>query len=56
MLNKRAKAQLKKIGRRKKTGGFARIAKKATKRYGSKKAGQKVAGKIFQNMVRKHNK
>ena len=55
-MNKRAKAQLKKIGRRKKTGGFARIARKAAKRYGSKKAGQRVAGKVFQNMARKHNK
>ncbi len=53
-LTKRARTQLKKIGRTTKTGGFAKIAKKATKEYGSKSAGQKVAGAIFQKMARKH--
>lgn len=48
---KRGKAQVKKLGRTKKTGGFAKIAKTASKEYGSKEAGQKVAGAVFQKMV-----
>ncbi len=51
---KRGKAQVKKLGRTKKTGGFAKIAKKATKKYGSRAAGKRVAGAIFQKMVKKH--
>jgi len=49
---KRGKAMVAKLGRTKKTGGFARIAAKAGKRYGSAAAGKRVAGKIFQAMVR----
>ena len=51
---KRGKAQVKRLGRTKKTGGFAKIAKKATKKYGSKAIGAKVAGAIYWKMVRKH--
>ncbi len=51
---KRGRAQVRKLGRRYKTGGFNRIAKKAARRYGSAAAGRRVAGAIFQRMVRKH--
>ena len=51
---KRGRAQVRKLGRRYKTGGFNRIAKKAARRYGSSAAGKRVAGAIFQKMVRKH--
>lgn len=51
---KKGKAQVAKLGRTKKTGGFAKIAASAGKEYGSKAAGKKVAGAIFQKMVRKH--
>lgn len=51
---KRGRTAVKRLGRTKKTGGFNKIAKKAAKKYGSKKAGKRVAGKIYQNMVRRH--
>lgn len=51
---KKGKAMVKKLGRTKKTGGFAKIAKKAGKEYGSKEAGKKVAGAIFNKMVKAH--
>lgn len=51
---KRGKAMVAKLGRKKKTGGFAKIAAKASKKYGSKEAGKRVAGAIFQKMVRAH--
>lgn len=37
----------------KKGKNFSKIASSAAKEYGSKSAGQKVAGAIFQNMRRK---
>lgn len=37
----------------KKGKNFDKIASKADKEYGSKEAGEKVAGAIFQNMRRK---
>lgn len=49
---KRGKAQVRKLGRTYKTGGFAKIARSATKKYGSSAAGKRVAGAIFQRMVR----
>ena len=49
----KGRAAVKRLGRTKKTGGFAKIAKKATKKYGSKAIGAKVAGAIYQKMVRK---
>ena len=51
---KRGKAQVAKLGRKKKTGGFAKIAKSAAKKYGSAEAGKRVAGAIFNRMVQKH--
>ena len=50
------KAQVKKLGRTFKTGGFAKIAAKAGKSYGSKAAGKRVAGAIFQKMVKARGK
>lgn len=48
----RGRAAVKRLGRSYKTGGFAKIAKKAAKKYGSSKSGKKVAGAIYQKMVR----
>lgn len=53
---KQGKAQVAKLGRTKKTGGFAKIAASASKKYGSKAAGKRVAGSIFQKMVAKRAK
>lgn len=53
---KRGRAQVEKLGRSYKTGGFNKIAAKAGKEYGSKSAGEKVAGAIFQKMVAKHKR
>jgi hypothetical protein len=50
----RGKAQVKKLGRNYKTGGFKKIAGKAEKEYGSKEAGKKVAAAIFQKMAQEH--
>ena len=50
---KKGKAMVSKLGRTKKTGGFAKIASKAAKEYGSVSAGKKVAGAIFWKMARK---
>lgn len=49
---KRGMVAVKRLGRTKKTGGFAKIASKAAKRYGSKAAGQRVAAAIYWKMVR----
>jgi len=49
---KRGRAMVRKLGRTYKTGGFNRIAQKAAKKYGSIAAGRRVAGAIFQRMVR----
>ncbi len=48
-------AQVKKLGRTKKTGGFKKIATKAAKKYG-KVAAKKIAGSVFQKMARKHTR
>lgn len=53
---KKGMAQVKKLGRTYKTGGFAKIASKAAKKYGSKETGKKVAGAIFQKMVKARGK
>lgn len=50
---KRGRAAVKRLGRTKKTGGFNKISKKAAKKYGSKAAGDRVAGAIYWKMVRK---
>lgn len=51
---KRGKAQVKKLGRTKKTGGFEKIEASAGKEYGSKAAGKRIAGAVFNKMVRMH--
>jgi hypothetical protein len=48
----KGKVMVKKLGRTKKTGGFAKIAAKAGTKYGSKEKGKKVAGRIYWNMVK----
>jgi hypothetical protein len=48
----RGRAAVKRLGRTKKTGGFARIADKAAKEYGSKEAGDKVAASIYWKMAK----
>lgn len=50
----RGMAQVKKLGRTYKTGNFKKIEDKAAKKYGSKEAGKRVAGAIFQKEARKH--
>lgn len=49
---KRGMTQVKKLGRTYKTGGFNKIAAKAGKEYGSSAAGKRVAGAVFQKMVK----
>ena len=49
---KRGLAMVKKLGRTKKTGGFAKIAAKAGKKYGSA-VGKRVAASIFWKMAKK---
>ncbi len=53
---KEGMAQVKKLGRDYKTGGFSKIAKSAAKEYGSKEAGKKVAGAIFNKMAKAKKK
>jgi len=50
---KKGRAMVKKLGRTYKTGGFAKIARKAAKKYGSKQAGKRVAAAIYWKMARK---
>lgn len=50
----RGMAQVKRLGRTYKTGGFAKIAAKAAGKYGSAEAGKRVAGAVFQKMARAH--
>jgi hypothetical protein len=52
----RGRAQVAKIGHAQKTGGFSKIEKSASKEYGSKAAGEKVAGAVFERMARKHRR
>ena len=49
----RSQVALKRLGRKKKTGNFSKIANKAAKKYGSQKAGKRVAGAIYWKMVKK---
>jgi hypothetical protein len=49
---KRGKAQVGRLNRTFKTGGFSKIASKAGKSYGSKEAGKRVAGAIFNKMAK----
>ncbi len=52
---KRGRAAVRRLGRRYKTGGFAKIARKAARRYGKARA-KKIAGAIYWKMVRKHRR
>ena len=52
----RGRAAVKRLGRTQKTGGFKKIENKAAKKYGSKAAGKRVAGAIYQKMVAKHKR
>jgi hypothetical protein len=52
----KGRAMVSKLGRTKKTGGFAKIAAKAGKRYGSAAAGKRVAASIFWKMAKKKGK
>lgn len=49
---KRGKAQVKRLGRNFKTGGFKKIAEKASSEYESKEAGERVAGAVFNKMAK----
>lgn len=49
----KGRAMVAKLGRTKKTGGFAKIANKAAKEYGSVQAGKRVAGSVFWKMAKK---
>lgn len=53
---KKGLAMVKKLGRNKKTGGFNKIASAAAKKYGSKAAGNRVAGAVFWKMAAKKGK
>ena len=48
-------AAVKRLGRNYKTGGFARIAKKAMARGASAQAAKRIAGAVYWKMVRKRN-
>ena len=52
----RGRAAVRRLGRTKKTGNFAKIAAKAAKRYGSKERGRKVAAAIYWKKVRARRK
>lgn len=49
----RGRAAVKRLGRNYKTGGFAKIANKAAKEYGSKAAGQRVAAAVYWRKAKK---
>ncbi len=50
---KKGMAQVKRLGRTFKTGGFNKIAKASGKKYGST-AGKRIAGAVFNRMAAKH--
>ena len=50
---KAGKAAVERLGRTYKTGGFGKIASKAAKKYGSRAAGERVAGAVYWGMVKK---
>ena len=47
----KGKAAVERLGRDYKTGGFEKIAKKAAEKYGSKEAGERVAGAVYWKKV-----
>ena len=52
----KGKAAVERLGRDYKTGGFEKIAAKAAEKYGSKEAGERVAGAVYWNKVAAHKK
>lgn len=50
------KAALKRLGRKKPSGTFKKIAQKAAKKYGSKKVWVKVAAAVYWKKVRNRKK
>ena len=50
---KKGMAMVKKLGRTYKTGTFEKISDKAAKEYGSKEAGDRVAGAVFWSKAKK---
>lgn len=50
---KRGMAAVKRLGRRKATGMFEKIAKKAARKYGSMEKGRRVAAAIYWKKVKK---
>lgn len=52
----RGRAQVHRLGRDFKTGGFNKIEKSSAKEYGSKAAGEKVAGAVFNKMAKAHQR
>jgi len=50
---KRGLAAVKRLGRTKKTGGFAKISSRAAEKYGSKAAGERVAGAVYWKLARR---
>ena len=49
---KQGKEAVARLGRTHKTGGFNKIENSAAKEYGSKAAGEKVAGAVYWKMAR----
>jgi hypothetical protein len=52
----KGQAAVERLGRDYKTGGFEKIAAKAAEKYGSKEAGERVAGAIYWKKVAARNK
>jgi hypothetical protein len=52
----RGRAAVRRLGRTYKTGNFNRIASKAARKYGSKEAGERVAGSIYQKKARAYKR
>ena len=50
---KRGRVAVRRLGRTRKTGGFAKIARKGAKEYSSVERGKKVAGAVYWKMVKK---
>jgi hypothetical protein len=50
----RGRAAVARLGRTKKTGGFAKIERSVEAKGGSKESAAKIAGAQYWNMVRKH--
>jgi len=53
---KRGRIAVRRLGRTKKTGGFAKIARKAARKYGSAERGRRIASAIYWKMVKKRKR